>query len=234
MNTLLLRLVGPMQSWGVASDFKERDTLREPSKSGVIGLLCAALGKPRVELPHDGFPTLAQLADLTMGVRVDREGTRLYDYHTAGKEGFLRASGGVETNDVMVTKRWYLADAAFLVGLASEDFALLQTLHHALENPHWALCLGRKAFVPAASVWLLNGLARDSELRDALENFAWLERSRKPQSRAQLRMVLEDNAQGERWVRDVPLSFEHGKRDFTERRVHHTTCDAPTKILEAP
>ncbi|MBI5033526.1 MAG: type I-E CRISPR-associated protein Cas5/CasD [Chloroflexi bacterium] len=71
MNTLLLRLVGPMQSWGVASDFKERDTLREPSKSGVIGLLCAALGKPRAEKPNDGFATLAELSDLVMGVRVD-------------------------------------------------------------------------------------------------------------------------------------------------------------------
>jgi len=233
MNTLLLRLVGPMQSWGVASDFKERDTLREPSKSGVMGLLCAALGKPRAERPDDGFTTLAELAALTMGVRVDREGTRLKDYHTAGKEGFLRASGGVEKNEVIVTNRWYLADAAFLVGLESENLALLERLHGALANPHWALCLGRKAFVPSASVWLSDGLKRDTPLRDALEGFDWLQSRRKAKPLS-LRLILEDNEQGERWVRDVPLSFEHHYRDFTERRVHHTTCDVPSKILEAP
>ena len=40
MSTLLLRLAGPMQSWGVQSRFSVRDTGLEPSKSGVIGLLC--------------------------------------------------------------------------------------------------------------------------------------------------------------------------------------------------
>ena len=37
MSTLLLRLAGPMQSWGTDSKFDVRRTGREPSKSGVIG-----------------------------------------------------------------------------------------------------------------------------------------------------------------------------------------------------
>src|SRR5262245_45694114 len=84
MGTLLLRLAGPMQSWGTDSRFSVRDTGLEPSKSGVIGLLCAALGKPRVEQPGDGQPTLAKLSALRMGVRVDREGVMRRDFHTAG------------------------------------------------------------------------------------------------------------------------------------------------------
>ena len=47
MSVLLLRLAGPMQSWGVESRFTVRDTGLEPSKSGVVGLLCAALGRRR-------------------------------------------------------------------------------------------------------------------------------------------------------------------------------------------
>ena len=47
MPVLLMRLAGPMQSWGTQSRFLHRDTGREPSKSGVIGVLCAALGRPR-------------------------------------------------------------------------------------------------------------------------------------------------------------------------------------------
>ena len=44
-TTLLLRLDGPLQSWGVASRYARRDTLDHQSKSGVIGLCAAALGR---------------------------------------------------------------------------------------------------------------------------------------------------------------------------------------------
>ena len=57
-GVLLIPCVGPMQSWGTRSRFQERDTEREPSKSGIIGLLCAALGRDRNESVDD-------LADLT-------------------------------------------------------------------------------------------------------------------------------------------------------------------------
>ena len=76
-HTLLLRLAGPMQSWGTQSRFTVRDTGSEPSKSGVIGLLCAALGLGRAA-PLDEF------ASLRMGVRVDAPGMMQVDYHTAG------------------------------------------------------------------------------------------------------------------------------------------------------
>ena len=115
MNTLLLRLVGPMQSWGVQSRFGVRDTGLEPSKSGVIGLLCAALGKPRDEAhpANTGKPSLADLAQLRMGVRVEREGSLRVDYHTASN--VLKASGGLK--DTELSNRYYLADAYFLVGI---------------------------------------------------------------------------------------------------------------------
>ena len=47
MTTLLLRCIGPLQSWDTQSRFDVRTTGREPSKSGIIGLICAALGRPR-------------------------------------------------------------------------------------------------------------------------------------------------------------------------------------------
>jgi len=39
MSTLLLRLAAPLQAWGINSKFDIRKTEREPSKSGVVGLL---------------------------------------------------------------------------------------------------------------------------------------------------------------------------------------------------
>ena len=116
-----------MQSWGTQSRFSTRDTGLEPSKSGVIGLLCAALGLGR-DSPLD------DLARLRMGVRVDRAGVMEKDYQTAGG-GTLpggRAYGVHRANDArgqtVLSNRYYLADADFLVGLESDDAALLRRL----------------------------------------------------------------------------------------------------------
>jgi CRISPR system Cascade subunit CasD len=146
-----------MQSWGTASRFDLRHTDREPSKSGVIGLLCAALGRDRAEPVDD-------LAGLRMGVRVDREGVLQYDYQTAEK--VMKASGqGVF--DTVQSWRYYLADAAFLVGLESPDEGLLRTLWQALRNPVWPLFLGRKGYLPSPPVWLPDGVVT-TPLEEAL------------------------------------------------------------------
>ena len=82
MTVLLMRLAGPMQSWGTQSRFTNRDTGLEPSRSGVVGLLCAALGRSRDQ-------SLDIFRPLRMAVRVDREGRLMRDYQTA-----QRFSGG--------------------------------------------------------------------------------------------------------------------------------------------
>jgi CRISPR system Cascade subunit CasD len=78
MATLLLRLVGPIQSWGTASRFDERDTGKEPSKSGVLGLLAAASG-----IDRENWLDLEPLTRLIMGVRHDRPGIPMREYQTA-------------------------------------------------------------------------------------------------------------------------------------------------------
>jgi CRISPR system Cascade subunit CasD len=142
--TLLLRLEGPMQSWGYRSRFDFRDTALEPTRSGVIGLICAAMGIARGE-------DISRFDAIRMGVRVDHEGRPERDYHTAGgdqhvtsKYGVIKADGsGAET---VVSHRDYLADASFTVGFESRDKALLEEIATALRNPAWILFLGRRAF----------------------------------------------------------------------------------------
>ena len=217
MDVLLLRLSGPLQSWGVQSRFAVRDTGREPSKSGVIGLLCAALGRPRSE-------PLDDLTALRMGVRVDQEGHVERDYHTA--MNVLRARGS--TKDTEPSARYYLADARFLVGLAGEDRALLASLHQALRAPTWALFLGRKACVPGEPIWLRDGLRQDTTLLDAFQDYPWL--SCDPRRRPErLRMVLEDEA-GEAVGPDQPISF--AARRFAPRRVTTTFVPTPDTEME--
>jgi CRISPR system Cascade subunit CasD len=222
MSVLLLRLAGPMQSWGVQSRFTVRDTGLEPSKSGVVGLLCAALGRGRHE-PVDG------LAALTMGVRVDQEGTMARDFHTAGKDGILRATGRVERRRLVVSTRYYLADARFLVGLESDDLELLARLHAALRDPHWPLYLGRKAFVPGAPVWLPDGLRPGEDLETALQDYPWLGYDSARYS-DRVRLVIEDR-NGPEVRPDQPLSF--AERRFLPRRVR-TEFATPPPMEEKP
>ncbi len=149
MATLLLRLHGPLQSWGTTSRFDERDTQLEPSKSGVIGLVCAALGRDRADPIDD-------LASLRMGVRVDREGVPMRDYQTA--TGVISAVGKTELERTVVSPRFFLADAVFLVGLEGHDHVLMDHIYKALMAPCWPLALGRKSYVPSMPVFIGGGL----------------------------------------------------------------------------
>lgn len=221
MATLLLRLQGPIQAWGVQSRFGVRDTAREPSKSGVIGLLCAALGRNRTKAIDD-------LAALRMGVRIDRAGSVLMDFHTA--KDVLRANSDTATKDTEISRRYYLADAAFLVGLESDELSLLEELHTALRNPRWMLFLGRKAFVPSPPVHLPDGLRQNDTMLEAFKNYPWLGENEKQyqrlqkQHKGQIRLMLDDG-KGEIMTNDTPISF--AERQFAPRRVRVDWMDWP-------
>ncbi len=213
MATLLLRLQGPMQSWGTTSRFDERDTQLEPSKSGVLGLLCAALGRDRSEPVED-------LAALRMGVRVDREGVPMRDYQTA--TGVLIASGKPDLTRTVVSPRFYLADAIFLVGLEGDDRSLLERLLAALRAPIWPLSLGRKSFVPGMPIALPDGLL-DLPLEDALRHWPPLLMQEAAPAAQETRYLIEDATEGS-------VRFDQPVAPFSER------CFGPrlVKTLFAP
>lgn len=218
MPTLLLRLAGPMQSWGTTSRFDERDSQLEPSKSGVLGLVCAALGRDRAEPVDD-------LAHLKMGVRVDREGLLMRDYQTISPP-YRRANGDIEKKDAIISKRFYLADAVFLVGLEGDDRTLLERIHAALRAPHWPLALGRKSFPPGEPLWLEDAI-REQGLRDAL--LAWPSLAQRPQRHddGQIRLVLEHASEGA--VRlDQPVA------PFAERRFGPRYVKVTSEAIHVP
>ncbi|MCL6622971.1 MAG: type I-E CRISPR-associated protein Cas5/CasD [Syntrophobacterales bacterium] len=259
MSTLLLRLAGPLQSWGVQSRFTERDTLLEPSKSGVVGLLAAALGRKRDEPVSD-------LAALRMGVRVDREGVLRMDYHTAGgthrqgeKYGVALADGS--STRPVTSRRYYLADADFLVGLEGEDEDFLCRLDAALARPVWPLYLGRKAFVPGTPIRInyrpkdLPGPAEvpglvHLPLEETLRRYPLIVRTPREAARRRreleeahragqaifLRLVLEAEPGSTAEVRpDQPLSFAILDRQYTLRYVRTTFHKLrPEMIMEVP
>ena len=231
-----------MQSWGTQSRFNYRDSGREPSKSGVIGLLCAALGRPRSEPVTD-------LAALRMGVRVDREGSVKQDYHTAGgyhghgpPYGVMQPDG--KLGGTVLSWRFYLSDASFLVGLEGDDSqeGLLHELHEALAAPRWQLFLGRKAFSPGEPVRLPDhpplgpGLRRES-LEEALSAYPWVARTQVERDRppVRLRLILDAerrqayDTRGAEARSDVPISF--AARTFATRIVQTKAVLVPSVVL---
>ncbi len=197
VHTLLLQLEGPMQSWGYRSRFVYRDTALEPTRSGVIGLICAAMGITRDEYKDHA----ARFDAVRMGVRVDREGRPERDYHTA--LDVIKADGS--GTGTVVSLRDYLADASFTVGLESADLRMLSDIADALRRPRFFLYLGRKGFPLTVPPIRPNDEPRHGTLEDHLLA-----------SGGQRRIMLEA-PDGERTQHDWPLCF--GQRRFKPRRI---------------
>ena len=162
-NCFALRLEGPFQAWGTVSQFNRRTTGLMPSKSGVLGLLCAAQGLERGSAEEADF--LAAFVSIPMLVvavprtykRNDAKGgilevSRMQDYHTV--QHTVRAGGGIK--DCHLSYRQYLQDASFVV-LFTGKAVLLEKLAESLKSPVWGVFLGRKACIPTAPVYV--GLA---------------------------------------------------------------------------
>lgn len=200
MATLMLRLAGPIQSWGDDSKFETRRTAPFPTKSGVIGMIASAMGISRDE-PLDRFYSLK------FGVRVDREGELTRDYHIARRE-----------KQTYVTNRYYLCDAVFVVAIESDDEGFIREIETALKNPYYPLFLGRRSCPPTMPLVL--GVREDG-LMESLKNEPWqLDNKRQKYESGELRIIADDNSsEGKVYVRDMPISFSQKKREFGWRKV---------------
>jgi CRISPR system Cascade subunit CasD len=218
MDTLLLCFDAPFQSWGDDSRFDYRFTRAEPTKSGVLGLVSAALGKPSVERPGDGFPTLAQLSALNMGVRIDRPGIVDVDYQIS--KDVLCVDGTIKSAEE--SRRYYLVDSRFLVGLEAKDRILLDRISAALKSPVFPIYFGRKACVIERPLYL--GII-EKDLVTALKEHPWYYRFAKEKKfiPKKLRLVLDSKDTTDEFRQDVPLDFN--TRRFSLRYVKNDWCD---------
>jgi CRISPR system Cascade subunit CasD len=217
-HVLLFRLQAPMQAWGVQSYFSVRDTTRFPTRSGMIGLICGALGLPRES-------DLSEFDEFRFGVRVDRPGVMMRDFQAA-QEIYL-GDGKVSENPT-IGNRYYLADAVFLAGIEGENLDQLVRFEAALKSPKWLLYLGRRGFPLSKPVWLFEGLQRDVSLEQALRSFPFLLPEQYQSADDQLQLVLETPT-GPIVQRDCPKSFQ--ERTFVQRRLQVFLIPVPDLCL---
>lgn len=226
---LLLWLEAPLQAWGHDSRFGRRDSLDFPTKSGVLGLLCCALGASGEQREW-----LSRWAGLDMQVvayvRQDKTSLPvpreplLRDFQMVGsgyddkdpwasllipktREGKKAVGGGTK-----MTYRYYLQDMAFAV-LLQAPAAEAEAMHAALLAPVWDLYLGRKNCVPTEFI----GQGVFSTSDEALVAASTLAEAKK---RIVSFRVRQGEHEGDEIVslNDVPLQFGTDKR-YRDRRV---------------
>lgn len=221
---LVLRLAGPLQSWGAVSRFNRRSTEAEPTKSGIVGLIAAAQGRRRSDPIED-------LVGLQLGVRTDRSGTLLRDYHTVSDyRGLPLPTAAVAPTGLQarrnkaqsaVTQRFYLQDAVFVAALSAPR-SLLADIGAALCRPQFSLSLGRRSCAPTMPLVLAppgaDGLLWEGDLDAVLAEVPWQVGSRRTAAPTVLPVTIDD-PDGDDTRPDVPSGFDHRSRGFTSRRV---------------
>lgn len=233
---IVLRLAGPLQSWGVSSQFNQRRTVSAPTKSGIVGLLAAALGRRRKDPIED-------LVSLRMGVRSDQPGSLLRDYHTVSdRPGTPLLSANLDAKGrqkrtspkkyTQPTDRFYLQDAVFIAVLQGRT-EFLGDLAHAVRHPVFPLALGRRAcvptppiLVPATDVDLWAGT-----LLAVLQTVPWQAsgHARKKVASASVRLAASwDDPDGDDSRADVPASFDPRRRGMGTRKVTSGWVDVLT------
>lgn len=157
-----LILDSPLQSWGVSShpgiDF--RTTLRHPTKSGVIGILSAAIGIDRfsseepklikslskqIKVKFFEIPKFSETSEKKL------MGQKITDFTTI--DNALNAEGEKRKGSV-VSKKEYLSDMRFAAILEIEDKECAAQVGKALKNPKWGIWLGRKCCIPSLPIFV--------------------------------------------------------------------------------
>ena len=210
MRLLVLRLEGPLQSWGERSKWDNRDSALMPTKSGIIGLISCCMG-----LPRDDERILELHQKLKVAFRADMPGRVGVDYHTVKSEKLMNAEGKTQDRTI-VSYRQYLQDASFLAVLSSEDDTLLENISYAFRHPKWAAYLGRKSCIPTHPLIPIETDEFDS-LEEAVDNWPFAERT-DPERRS-FRAEIED-PKGQ-FMRSDSLTLIN-RNFFIRRVIYHT------------
>jgi CRISPR system Cascade subunit CasD len=219
--SLALLLDGPFQSWGFASRFQRRATGLHPTKSGVVGLICAAMGLAKGS--PDEAATLPALVGLRMtsllvprmirgSAGAELPVLRLEDYHTVLD---TRRADGSMNKDAVITRRQYLLDARFGV-LLEGDRDLLIRVAAALRDPVWGVWLGRKNCIPAAPILIDLAESRQEALEVLLRGAGLHPET--PMDALSTVTEVEEFAAGTDSIGDQPVSFGEGSSSGTEGR----------------
>ncbi|MBK8980692.1 MAG: type I-E CRISPR-associated protein Cas5/CasD [Planctomycetes bacterium] len=167
MRALILRLEGPLLSFGGPTVDQNGVTQRMPATSMLTGLLGNALG-----YSHGDAAALQSLQDrIRFAARSDRPGEPVVDYQIVdlgqpwmdGKangwttRGRLAGRGGGSSDKLHIRHRHYQADSVYTVALTldpPDDAPDLDRIAAAMLQPARPLFIGRKTCLPATPIFV--------------------------------------------------------------------------------
>lgn len=223
---LALMLDAPMMSWGFSSRFQRRTTALHPTRSGIVGMICAALGVDKGSSDEAEWLARLETVRITVliiprhpeGCRESLDIRRLDDYHTTGggydkkthPQWIPRKASGGPCDNATLSTRQYLLDAKFGVILEGPH-AILEPVADALRDPRWGIWFGRKNCIPAAPV--LRGAVVET-VEQAMAELGLAGESLEKFSRVEESASFAD---GTDTLMDAPVNFK--TREFKPRRI---------------
>jgi len=171
-------------------------------------------------LDHRRAAAVSATLDMADGDRFGH--LSLADWYGAPKKVSADPVSGVLVSgelarSALITERWYLADATFLVGLQHENDEFLSSVGHALEHPRRLLWLGRKSCPPSGTLSL--GVF-PGDLATNFQNHRLLpgpENGGRRENRTWAWFQAPPSEPGATPVRDQPVSFSSSDPEHTTR-----------------
>ena len=171
MKYLSLWFESPLQSWGVDSKFGLRTTFTFPTKSGIAGIILAAMGKAGEEIEFlENFSFWKEYA-FSFSQKQKAGNSLNTDFHMIGsgydssdewqskmipkkRDGKAPVSADGSTGGVKITYRQYLQEAYFGVILEiPSSYYDVNDIVNSLQNPTWPIYLGRRCCVPSFPIF---------------------------------------------------------------------------------
>lgn len=236
---LLMWIEAPLMSWGSSSRFARRDSEQFPTKSGIFGMLLAAMGKsgsqtellgeigglPQIVISfvpaeqnrgNSSLPHKKPLNPLLMDFQMVGSGYDDSDpwetFMIPKKLGGGKAVGG----GTKMTYRYYLQDKRFAV-IQALPAAVANEADIALRNPIYDTFLGRKCCIPTDEV--ARGVYDTAQEALACAYDIGKQKQLEPSFK-----VLEGKQEGNQLVlNDIPIRFGE-RKEYRDRVVTLVTC----------
>ncbi|CAG17974.1 type I-E CRISPR-associated protein Cas5/CasD [Photobacterium profundum] len=159
MKTLILKTEG-LSAYGLQTFDVHRRVNHFPTRSAIVGILCAALGISRDE--HAKIHELS--TKLTIAVQVHHTGEKMMDYHTV--ENFRSPLGKIQKG-TKPTYREYWCDSEHSFAISADE-QTIKLLIQAVKSPVFTIFQGRKC-CPLTRP-LLECVLEESNPSDALKH----------------------------------------------------------------
>ena len=200
---LVIRLEAPMQSYGLHSPNDQKTTFSFPTKSAIVGLICASL-----DIQRDDENNISEISKLkTIVIETPYKNickNLLIDFQTAGggkfnddRKKIKNVNGKIKSN--IIINKHYMVDTKFFVILEGSEL-LIEKCANGLKHPCRPLFLGRKKCIPSAPIF--NGIY--NSYKEACEFLK--KNGLNPDTFNGMRDV-DNYEEGDDTLNDVPINF---------------------------